>query len=135
MLTDYAVHPSLATADIARARTWYRDRLGLEPAYDLGGLLAYQVGPSLFPVLDTPAAGSAQNTVAIWLVDDLRAEQVRLRARGLEFEDQDFGPDDRTIDGIMSSRDPMGGEVLNGWFRDADGNWIGMVQQDAHPDE
>lgn len=135
MLCDFAVHPSLATADIGRARTWYAERLGLEPISDLGSLLAYQVGPSLFTVFETPSAGTARNTVALWLVDDLRTEMARLRGRGVVFEDLDLGPDERTIDGLMTGRDPMGGDVLNAWFRDGDGNWIGMVQQEEHAGE
>ena len=31
MLSDYSVHPSLATSDVEKARRWYAERLGLEP--------------------------------------------------------------------------------------------------------
>ncbi|HEX8024695.1 MAG TPA: hypothetical protein VF484_00680, partial [Candidatus Limnocylindrales bacterium] len=136
MLTDYPVHPSLATRDISLARTWYAQNLGLEPIVDLGSLLAYQIERTIFTVYETPAAGTAQNTVALWLVGDLHAEMGRLRARGLRFEDLDLGTDGRTVDGVMTNHDPTGGaEVLNAWFRDGDGNWIGMVQQPEHGDE
>jgi catechol 2,3-dioxygenase-like lactoylglutathione lyase family enzyme len=136
MLSDYPVHPSLATADIAKARAWYAERLGLEPLFEFPSLVAYQVDSSMFTVYETPAAGTAQNTVAIWLVDDLRAEVARLHGRGVVFEDLDFGPDDRTVDSVMSSPDPEGGTVLNAWFRDGDGNWISIVEQaEHHPDE
>jgi catechol 2,3-dioxygenase-like lactoylglutathione lyase family enzyme len=137
LLTDFAVHPSLATADIGEAKQWYADKLGLTPVADFPTLVVYRVGAtSLFTVYETPSAGTAQNTVAIWLVDDLRAEVARLRSRGLAFEELDYGPDDRTVDGIMSSPDPVtGGTVLNAWFRDGDGNWISMVEQADHPGE
>ena len=136
MLSDYAVHPSLATRDISTARAWYSKNLGLEPIVDLGGLLAYQIERTIFTVYETPAAGTAQNTVALWLVADLRAEMSRLRARGLTFEDLDLGSDGRTVEGVMTNHDPTGGaEVLNAWFRDGDRNWIGMVQQPEHGDE
>jgi len=135
MLSDHAVHPSLATRDISRARRWYAQNLGLEPIADLGSLLAYQVERTIFTVYETPAAGTAQNTVALWLVAALRAEMNRLRARGLVFEDVDLGPEGRTVDGVMINHDPAGGaEVLNAWFRDGDGNWIGMVEQPEHGD-
>src|SRR4029079_16239552 len=78
-------------------------------------------------------AGTAQNTVAIWNVADLRSEVVRLRARGLVFEDLDYGADDRTIDGIMTTAGENG-PILNAWFRDSDGNWISVVQQPPEPD-
>ena len=37
MLSDYMVHPSLATANIDKARGWYAERLGLEPRSRPGG--------------------------------------------------------------------------------------------------
>jgi catechol 2,3-dioxygenase-like lactoylglutathione lyase family enzyme len=135
VLTDYSVHPSLATSDIGNAREWYAQRLGLEPILAFPSLLAYQVEQTIFTVFETPAAGTAQNTVMIWSVPDLRAELSRLRARGLVFADLDLGGDERTIDGIMPGADSEGADVLNAWFQDGDGNWISLVEQPEHPDE
>jgi len=136
VLSDFEVHPSLATADLAAAKAWYADKLGLSPIAEYPTLAFYRVGSTSFTVYETPAAGTAQNTVAIWLVDDLRAEVARLRARGVVFEDLDLGPDGRTVDGIQTGTDPIsGGPVLNAWFRDRDGNWISMVEQRPHPGE
>ena len=135
MLSDYSLHPSLASADIGKARDWYAQRLGLEPLVASPMLLAYQVGPTIFTVFETSAAGTAQNTVLIWRVADLRAEVSRLRARGVVFEDLDYGGADRTVDGIMTGKDSEGATVLNAWFRDGDGNWISMVEQSDHPGE
>jgi catechol 2,3-dioxygenase-like lactoylglutathione lyase family enzyme len=135
VLSDYAVHPSLATANIDKARDWYAERLGLEPVVSFPSLLVYQVGPTILTVFETLAAGTAQNTVAIWRVGDLRAEVTRLRPRGVLFEEVDEGGADRTIDGIMTTTDPWGGTVRNAWFRDGDGNWISLVEQPDHPGE
>ena len=135
MLSDYSVHPSLATSDIEKARNWYAERLGLEPIVAFPSLLAYQVEQTLFTVFETAAAGTAMNTVAIWRVPDLRAEVSRLRGRGVVFADLDYGDGDRTIDGVMTTADPAGGVVLNAWFRDVDGNWISLVEQPEHPGE
>ena len=128
MLRDFRVHPLLATKDAVRARAWYADKLGLEPVFERKGQLVYSLPPTMFTVYETPSAGTAQNTVAVWAVDDLRAEMARLRARGLTFEELDYGPDDRTIDGLMTSL-AGSSEVLNAWFKDVDGNWISFVQQ------
>jgi catechol 2,3-dioxygenase-like lactoylglutathione lyase family enzyme len=135
MLSDYSVHPSLASSDIGEARSWYAQRLGLEPILAFPTLLAYQVGQDIFTVFETPAAGTAQNTVAIWSVPDLRAEVDRLRARGVEFADLDLGGDEQTIDGIMAGADSEGPDVLNAWFQDGDGNWISLVEGPSHPGE
>jgi catechol 2,3-dioxygenase-like lactoylglutathione lyase family enzyme len=134
MLRDFRVHPLLAAADAARARAWYADKLGLEPVFEREGQLVYSLGAGVLTVYQTEFAGTAQNTVAVWDVDDLRAEMVRLRARGLVFEELDFGPDDRTVDGLMTTADGSR-EVLNAWFKDADGNWISLVQQQPEPGE
>ena len=135
VLSDYQVHPSLATADVPKARAWYRERLGLEPAFEFPTLLAYQVDQSMFTVYETATAGTARNTVAIWRVPDLRTEMTRLRGRGLVFEELALGPDQRTVDGVMTSVDVQGGVVLNAWFEDGDHNWIGMVEQPDHSGE
>ena len=134
MLRDFRVHPLLATSDAVRARAWYADKLGLEPVFEREGQLVYSVPPTVFTVYQTPSAGTAQNTVAVWTVDDLRAEMARLRARGVTFEELEFGPDDRTVDGIMTSLDRPR-EILNAWFKDVDGYWIGFVQQPPEPGE
>ena len=132
MLRDFRVHPSLATSDAVRARAWYAEKLGLEPIREWERLLIYSLPPTMFTVYQTPSAGTAQNTVAVWGVDDLVSEVARLGARGLVFEDIEFGPDDRTVDGIMTSPGEVG-PVLNAWFRDGDGNWISLVQQPPEP--
>ena len=134
MLRDFRIHPLLATSDAVRARAWYADKLGLEPVFEREGQLVYSVPPTVFTVYETSSAGTAQNTVAVWRVDDLRAEMARLRARGVMFEELDFGPDDRTVDGLMTSLDG-GREILNAWFKDVDGNWITFVQQPREPGE
>lgn len=135
MLSDYPVHASLATADATRAREWYATNLGLTPAFDLPGLLAYQVAATIFTVFETPMAGTAQNTVAHWAVQDLRAEMERLRARGLVFEDVDLGPEHARSGGITTSTDPDLGVALSAWFRDGDGNWITIGEQSDHEGE
>ena len=135
MLSDYMVHPSLATASIDKARAWYAERLGMNPLLAFPSLLAYQVEQTIFTVFETPAAGTARNTVAVWRVPDLLAEVAGLRARGVALEDLKLGSGNRTIAGISTTTDPFGGVVRNAWFRDGDGNWISMVEQPDHRGE
>lgn len=122
MLTD--VHASLAASDVERARRWYEEKLGLTP-YDASPEgVRFQVGPSRFSIYKTGSAGTAKNTVAVFVVADLRAEMVALRARGVVFEDYDFGGGDKTVDGIIETDD--GG--LNAWFTDSEGNILGLAE-------
>lgn len=122
-ITEAPVHTSLATANIARARSWFADKLGWLPILEPEDTLVYEVGDSHFTAYKTVFAGSAQNTVMNWNVPDLQAEVARLRGRGVTFEDYDFG-EFKTVDGILT--DPGGGTTA--WFKDADGNIIGVLQ-------
>jgi catechol 2,3-dioxygenase-like lactoylglutathione lyase family enzyme len=122
MLTDAPFHPSLAVADLPKARVWYSDRLGWDPIIEPPGTAVYQVGESSFTLYESELAGTAKNTVMNWSVNDVRTEVNRLRERGVVFEEYDFG-EARTEDGIMT--DPTGG--MNAWFKDLDGNIVGII--------
>jgi catechol 2,3-dioxygenase-like lactoylglutathione lyase family enzyme len=122
MLQDYSMTASLATSDAARAKRWYSEKLGLEPAFEDRGYLGYRVGAGMFTVYETPTAGTAKNTVANFNVKDLDAEMARLRSRGVIFEDYDFG-ELKTEHGVL--REPDGGG--NAWFKDADGNVLSVI--------
>lgn len=123
MLTE--VHASLAASDIDRARQWYEEKLGLTPFESWPGLLRFRVGASGFSVYQTSSAGTAKNTVAIWKVEDLRADVLSMRARGVIFEDYDFG-EAKTIDGVLEDGDDG---TLNAWFTDSEGNIMSLVQE------
>jgi predicted enzyme related to lactoylglutathione lyase len=118
-----SIAPMIAAADLARAKAWYADKLGLQPVQEVGGDLVYTSGDSMFTVYLTEFAGTAKNTVAVWRVPDIRAEMAELRGRGVVFEDYDFG-DWKTVDGVMT--DPDGS--LAAWFTDSEGNVLGLVQ-------
>jgi catechol 2,3-dioxygenase-like lactoylglutathione lyase family enzyme len=129
MLSDYDLQPSLASFDVPRASQWFSDKLGIEPTVDDGVQLVYEFGKSGFGVYEAATAGTAKNTVASWNVPDVSAEVARLRARGVVFEDYDFG-DFKTVDGIMT--DPEGNKTA--WFKDADGNIHTLVTIPQMPD-
>jgi predicted enzyme related to lactoylglutathione lyase len=126
MLTD--VRASLAASDVERARRWYEEKLGLTPYESWPDeLLRFRVGQSGFSIYKTASAGTAKNTVAVFDVADLRAEVAAMRARGVVFEEYDFGGGDKTVDGIIETDD--GG--LNAWFADSEGNILGLAQPAA----
>jgi len=128
VITDAPIHASLATKDLARARSWYADKIGWEPALEPPGTLVYQVGQSFFTAYESEYAGTAKNTVMNWLVPDLRAQVARLRERGVTFEEYDFG-EFKTVDGIMDTPDGN----ANAWFKDADGNIVGVLHDPSAP--
>lgn len=129
-ITEAPIHPSLASKDLAKAKAWYAEKLGWEPEIEPPGVLVYEIdGPqAAFTIYETPFAGTAKNTVMNWVVRDVRAEVARLRQRGVTFEEYDFG-DYRTVDGVMDTPDGN----ANAWFKDLDGNIVGIVQDRAAP--
>jgi predicted enzyme related to lactoylglutathione lyase len=127
-ITDAPIHASLAAADLARAKAWYADKLGWEPTIEPPGVLVYEELGAAFTLFETPFAGTAKNTVLTWNPHDVPDEVARLRARGVVFEEYDFGTF-KTIDGIMT--DPGGGK--SAWFKDSEGNIIALVHDADDP--
>jgi len=131
VITGAPIHPSLATKDLAKARAWYADKLGWEPTIEPPGVLVYELAgsESAFTLYETPFAGTAKNTVMNWVVRSVREAVARLRGRGVTFEDYDFG-EYKTVDGIMETPDGN----ANAWFKDPDGNIVGIVQDTSVPE-
>jgi catechol 2,3-dioxygenase-like lactoylglutathione lyase family enzyme len=123
MLKDKQVGAVLPAADIARARGFYRDKLGLEPENpDATDNLQYICGGGTrFLLYETPNAGTAKNTQIGWLVEDLPAAVEELRAKGVVFEEYDF-PGLKTENGIATT--PDGSSAA--WFLDTEGNILSL---------
>jgi catechol 2,3-dioxygenase-like lactoylglutathione lyase family enzyme len=123
--SNHALSVMLAASDLARAKAWYAEKLGFEPVEEFGDIVIdYRSDDTSFNVYRTEFAGTAQNTVAIWRMKNIRDEVARLRARGVVFEEYDFGEDGKTVDGIMSDED---GDA-NAWFKDSEGNILALAE-------
>src|SRR4051794_29474305 len=92
MLDQATVTANIPAADLGRARTFYADKLGLEPAHEVEGImLLYRTAAgSVFSVYQTEYAGQAGHTIAQWHVDDVDAAVRDLRGRGVTFERYDL---------------------------------------------
>ena len=116
MLTSASVTANIPAADLARARSFYADTLGLEPAMELGdaGMLIYRTdGGTVFSVYQTEYAGQAGHTIAQFHVDDVEAEARALQAKGVALETYDM-PGVEWDDGVAS----MGDMVKAAWFKE-----------------
>ncbi len=114
-LDSYAVLPA---KDLQRARGFYRDTLGLEPAEEReDGLLYRSPAGAAFLMYETDNAGTAKNTAFTWLTTDIDTEVSELRGRGVVFEEYDF-PGLKTENGIAT----MGADEKAAWFKDSEGN-------------
>ena len=122
MLDDAPIYASIPAKDIARARSWYEDKLGLTPILDLGeGGLLYRTNVTRFVVYQTAYAGTGKHTLAGWVVDDIDATMAELRARGVVFEEYDGNNGPKTENGV--ARDKGGAAA---WFKDSEDNVINL---------
>jgi len=119
MLNDGTVTANIPAADLARARSFYADRLGLTPVTELGGamLLYRTAGGTTFSVYQTEYAGQAGHTIAQWHVDDVASEVRDLKDKGVTFEQYDL-PGVEWDNGVAS----MAGMGKAAWFKDSEGN-------------
>jgi catechol 2,3-dioxygenase-like lactoylglutathione lyase family enzyme len=129
MLNSAKCVATLATKDVAAARAFYVDTLGLVPTMDDESGLGFTLddGSSLM-VYARPGHRAPENTGATFLVSNVEAEATDLRQRGVSLLDYDL-PDlgIKTVEGIAS--DDSGGKVA--WFKDPDGNILAITQMPA----
>ena len=130
MLSDSDVSTRLPAQDLARARAFYAEKLGLEPVEERPGGLRYQCGSGRFSLFESAGAASGTYTQMAWEVDDIMAVVAELRHRGVVFEEVDV-PGLRTVDGIaeVEGNYPSAGVGERAaWFRDSEGNLLGLGQ-------
>jgi catechol 2,3-dioxygenase-like lactoylglutathione lyase family enzyme len=128
MLEKGRVAARLPAQDLARARAFYADKLGLEPVEVRLGGLRYLGASGEFALFETAGAPSGSHTQMAWEVDDIEATVAELRDRGVVFEEYDV-PGLTTVDGIaeVAGNYPSKGVGERAaWFRDSEGNLIGI---------
>jgi catechol 2,3-dioxygenase-like lactoylglutathione lyase family enzyme len=132
LLSNAAVATRLPAQDLERARRFYADRLGLEPAEQRPGGLRYQCGRGEFALFESAGAASGDHTQMAFEVDDIEATVRELRGRGVTFEDYDL-PGLTTVGGIaqVEGNYPSKGAVGEraAWFRDTEGNLLAIGQR------
>jgi predicted enzyme related to lactoylglutathione lyase len=125
-LSDARAHATLPVQDLARARSFYEEKLGLRPEIELPSGVFYSAGEGtrvfIFP---SQGATAGSHTQVGWAVSDIEAEVAELKGRGVVFEEYDF-PSLKTVDGIATV--PAGRAA---WFKDTEGNVHGLVELGA----
>jgi catechol 2,3-dioxygenase-like lactoylglutathione lyase family enzyme len=131
MLAHSDVATRLPAQDLGRARAFYSDKLGLEPAEERPGGLRYHCGSGAFALFVSAGAAAGTHTQMSWEVADLEGTVSALRARGMVFEEYDL-PGWKTVGGIaqVAGNDPSRGGIGEkaAWFRDSEGNLLGLGQ-------
>ncbi len=125
MLMQSRVEANIPAADLARARAFYADKLGMEPSFAMEGFLRYETAAGTpFNVYETSFAGQAGHTIAQWHVADIEAEVRDLTAKGVVFEVYPDLPDTQW-DGEIATSPGMGKAA---WFKDSEGNIMCLDQ-------
>jgi catechol 2,3-dioxygenase-like lactoylglutathione lyase family enzyme len=130
MLENGRVATRVPAQDLDRARAFYSEKLGLEPAEEREGGLRYVCAAGEFALFESAGAASGDYTQMAWEVDDIEATVRELRSRGVVFEEYDL-PGLRTVEGIadIEGNYPSKGSGERGaWFRDSEGNMLGLGQ-------
>ncbi|MFJ9818560.1 VOC family protein [Streptomyces sp. NPDC101151] len=127
----------LPAQDLDRARRFYSEQLGLQPAEEAPGGLLYRCGGAEFQVFRSEGNSPGTFTQMSWEVDDIEAVVAELKRRGVVFEEFDLPSvygGARTHDGVvqvenyLSTRAPGARGARGAWFRDSEGNMLGIGQ-------
>jgi catechol 2,3-dioxygenase-like lactoylglutathione lyase family enzyme len=123
MLSDARYHTALPCSDYERAKSFYAEKLGLTPVDEqpMGAFYEGRDG-SRFLLFPSSGRASGSHTQLGLSVADVDAEVQDLKQRGVQFEEYDFGGFDKAT-GIAQ----IGG-IRGAWFKDSEGNLLGLVQ-------
>jgi catechol-2,3-dioxygenase len=123
VLAAQPIDPMILATDLAVAREFYGERIGLELLLESDDFLTFKCGGDSRLVVTRSSTGTTEpQTKASWRVSDLAAEVAELRSRGVAVQELDE-PGLKTVDGIADV-----GFALAAWLVDPHGNSIGLLQ-------
>lgn len=129
LLSGAHVVTKLPAQDLARARRFYRDLLGLEPAEERPGGLRYVCGGTEFHLFASTGAPSGESTQLGFEVADIDRVVAELSSRGLRFEITAGDPAGAdpiiTVEGNYPSK---GTGERGAFFYDSEGNLLAIGQ-------
>lgn len=123
MLGNIDAVPNLAVKDLAVARRFYEDTLGLSQVDAEGDeVVVYCSGNTRINVYRSTFAGTNQATAVTWQVGaDIDRLAAALKAKGVRFEHYDM-PDTK-LEGDLH----VMGDMKVAWFKDPDGNILNLI--------
>jgi catechol 2,3-dioxygenase-like lactoylglutathione lyase family enzyme len=114
----------VGVADLARARTFYEQVLGLEIVSVDQFAIAAKISGTILRITKVPAVTAAAYTVLGFAVADIEAKTDALVAQGVVLERFAFLGEAQDAKGIWTS--PSGARVA--WFKDRDGNLLSISE-------
>jgi catechol 2,3-dioxygenase-like lactoylglutathione lyase family enzyme len=124
MLKNSPFYAGFAVDDLAKAKEFYGQTLGVFQVVDIGPPLLSLHAANGYAVLiyEKETHEPAAHTILNFPVDDIEAAVDELRAAGVEFEQYDEGPI-KTDDKGIATPGPK-----QAWFRDPAGNILSVIE-------
>jgi predicted enzyme related to lactoylglutathione lyase len=123
MLSTSPIRAYIPVLDVARARKFYEEIIGLRPKLEYAGGVVYECGGAEVFMYPTPNAGTSKASQAFWQVADVEAEVADLKARGLKFEEYNM-PGMTMENSIVTA-----GGAKTAWFKDTEENILAISQR------
>jgi predicted enzyme related to lactoylglutathione lyase len=123
MLSAAPIRAYIPASNVARARKFYEQTIGLRPKQEYSGGVIYECGGAEVFLYPTSNAGTSKASQAYWQVADVEAEVAELKARGVKFEEYD-------MPGVtMKNSIATAGGAKTAWFKDTEGNILAVSQR------
>ena len=124
MMKTWKLMAFVATRDVARSATFYRDKLGLTLIEDSPYALVFDANGTTLHVTPVRELKTAEYTVLGWDVPDINEAVGKLEDAGIEL---------KRYPGVMPQDDhgvwtAPGGGAKVAWFEDPDGNVLSVSQ-------
>ena len=123
MLGKYSAHTTLPASNLQRAKKFYNEKLGLVPAKEDPSGIFYKSGNTEFLVFPSQGAATGSFTQIGFDVDNIEAEVAALKSRGVTFEEYNSSSL-KTANGVATI-----GTGKAAWFKDSEGNLLGLIQR------
>jgi Predicted enzyme related to lactoylglutathione lyase len=122
MLSDKNLKAFVPTTSPKKAKSFYKDTLGLKLLSEDNYALEFDANGTLLRVTTVPELTPHPFTILGWNVDDIISVIKQLNGKKVFFERYDFLEQDNL--GIWTS--PNGSKVA--WFKDPDGNILSLTE-------
>jgi len=123
MLSAAPIRAYIPASNVARARKFYEQTIGLRPKQEYSGGVIYECGGAEVFLYPTSNAGTSKASQAYWQVADVEADVAELKARGVKFEEYE-------MPGVaMKNSIATAGGAKTAWFKDTEGNILAVRQR------
>lgn len=120
MLGSGKVCTTIAVSNLATAKEFYGDVLGLQQVDENPAGVVYSSAEGKVFVYESQYAGSNKATYASWQVEDVDAAVADLKSKGVNFEHYDLPGAE--LQGDVHAM----GSMRSAWFKDPDGNILAV---------